>query len=293
MNECEKCRGQSGGSICSKRKNGKVSKREQSRYIILCPYDPNPISLCHSIPPFRISNDRILRSAKRQRNTDSHPGGRRVVQLSMISLFAQKRRDSARDAERHACSRIAWEKSGKGEGYAHDECTYKCTFRREDCTSRSCGARSTERRLDTMRKREFSRRSTKRRGAAFSRSLPLRILARSSSFVSSVFGAKTPLLVPFFRACFVRASLSRCHRAPRSLLSSSSSFSFRLSFFFFPFFFFAPSRFQSIAAWDPERARGSVSSKEERGEGGRKEQQPRLFRIESLIVDSVIRGGSK
>lgn len=39
--------------LLEKRKNGKVSKRQQSRYIILCPYDPNPISLCHSIPPFR------------------------------------------------------------------------------------------------------------------------------------------------------------------------------------------------------------------------------------------------
>lgn len=151
MNECEKCRGQSGGSICSKRKNGKVSKREQSRYIILCPYDPNPISLCHSIPPFRISNDRILRSAKGQRNTDFHPGGRQVVELSMISLFAQKR-----ERFRLRCGKtrvFAYCVGEKGKGYAHDECTYKCTFRTEDCTSRSCGARSTERRLDTMRKR--------------------------------------------------------------------------------------------------------------------------------------------
>lgn len=112
MNECEKCRGQSGGSICSKRKNGKVSKREQSRYIILCPYDPNPISLCHSIPPFRISNDRILRSAKGQRNTDFHPGDK-SLNCRWFPYSHKRGRDSAWDAERHACSRIAWEKRGK------------------------------------------------------------------------------------------------------------------------------------------------------------------------------------
>lgn len=96
---------------------------------------------------------------------------------------------------------------------------------------------------------------------------------------------------------FVPVSSERASLAATALLVLSSPppppFHFVFLSFSFLFFFFAPSRFQSIAAWNPERARGSVSSKEERGEGGRKEQQPRLFRIESLIVDSVIRGGSK
>lgn len=137
-----------------------------------------------------------------------------------------------------------------------------------------------------------SREEKRRTAAAFSRSLPPRCILARSLVLICLLGFRSQNSSRAFLSCLFRPS-EPLSLPPRSSFSPPP---FHFVFLFFsPFFFlsFAPSRFQSIAAWDPERARGSVSSKEERGEGGKKEQQPRLFRIESLIVDSVIRGGSK